>query len=96
MSSGLAAVSTQHPGLHWHAAADYYRIANVYISTLWSMQGNYSFSYPDPDPLSSLQPFIFYGQRPWRAGIEDGSLASEAVEKNAQLALMVLFYIFIF
>ncbi|VDM48527.1 unnamed protein product [Toxocara canis] len=88
VTNGLAAMSTQHPGIHLHAAADYYRTANELIETMRaSFISRSPVSYPNPDPLLPLSPLIFYGQRPWRVSVEGGELADPGIESNARIAL---------
>uniref|UniRef100_A0AAF5Q4C5 Foie-gras_1 domain-containing protein n=1 Tax=Wuchereria bancrofti TaxID=6293 RepID=A0AAF5Q4C5_WUCBA len=81
---GLVAVSTQHPGMYLQAAAYYYRQANEAITALNTSQLTGSV-YPSLDPL--VPTTVFYGQRPWRAATEDGSLSDPETEKNAVIAL---------
>uniref|UniRef100_A0A915Q1U9 Trafficking protein particle complex subunit 11 domain-containing protein n=1 Tax=Setaria digitata TaxID=48799 RepID=A0A915Q1U9_9BILA len=81
---GLVAVSAQHPGMYLQASAYYYRQANEAIAVLnTSLTG---LVYPNPDPLTSTTD-VFYGQRPWRATVENGNLADPETEKNACIAL---------
>uniref|UniRef100_A0A0R3RI78 Small ribosomal subunit protein uS14 n=1 Tax=Elaeophora elaphi TaxID=1147741 RepID=A0A0R3RI78_9BILA len=83
---GLVAVSTQHPGMYLQAAAYYYRQANEAIIALNVSSQLAGSIYPNPDPL--LPPAgVFYGQRPWRAAMENGSLSDPETEKNAIIAL---------
>lgn len=86
--SGLVAVSTQHPGMYLQAAAYYYRQANEAISALNISTQLAASVYPSPDPLVPTAD-IFYGQRPWRATTENGSLSDPETEKNALIALEV-------
>ncbi|VDK66665.1 unnamed protein product [Onchocerca ochengi] len=83
---GLVAVSTQHPGMYLQAAAYYYRQANEAIAAL-NVSSQLSGSvYSNPDPLIPTAD-IFYGQRPWRTAMENGSLSDPETEKNALIAL---------
>uniref|UniRef100_A0A0M3K6Q7 Trafficking protein particle complex subunit 11 (inferred by orthology to a human protein) n=1 Tax=Anisakis simplex TaxID=6269 RepID=A0A0M3K6Q7_ANISI len=95
--NGLAAMSTQHPGIHLHASADHLRLANELID---SMRSALSLSSsvadhlisPQPDPLQSQQSswstVVFYGQRPWRVSTESGGgLADSITENNARITL---------
>lgn len=86
--SGLVAVSTQHPGIYLQAAAYYYRQANEAITALNVSPQSAGLVYPSPDPLLPIAD-TFYGQRPWRAITENGSLSDPETEKNALIALEV-------
>lgn len=85
---GLVAVSTQHPGMYLQAAAYYYRQANEAIIALNVSSQLTGLIYPSPDPLIPTAN-TFYGQRPWRAATENGSLSDSETEKNALIALEV-------
>uniref|UniRef100_A0A915CEK8 Trafficking protein particle complex subunit 11 n=2 Tax=Parascaris TaxID=6254 RepID=A0A915CEK8_PARUN len=86
VTNGLAAMSTQHPGIHVHAAADHYRVANDLIEEMHASLSE-SVPYPNPDPFVPSSPPIFYGQRPWRIAVEGGNLADADTENNARIAL---------
>ncbi|VDK80156.1 unnamed protein product [Litomosoides sigmodontis] len=84
--NGLVAVSNQHPGVYLQAAAYYYRQANEAITSLNVSPQSAGLVYPTPDPLLPTAD-SFYGQRPWRAVTEGGSLSDPETEKNALNAL---------
>ncbi|KAK0416647.1 hypothetical protein QR680_012607 [Steinernema hermaphroditum] len=90
---GLVGISTQHPGLHFHAAANFYIEANQKIVNL-KLSLDPNSSYPQPDPLFvPVNPLkkttLYYGQRPWRVPLENGSLADPVSERNGRVALEI-------
>ncbi|GMR43330.1 hypothetical protein PMAYCL1PPCAC_13525, partial [Pristionchus mayeri] len=80
--AGLTAVPTLNPGTHLDAAAAHFSRANKEIAALKAamVAGG---AYPHPDPLDKTT--VFFGQRPWRVGLEGA--ASVGVEHDAVLAL---------
>ncbi|TKR77518.1 hypothetical protein L596_018475 [Steinernema carpocapsae] len=88
---GLVGISTQHPGLHYHAAANFYIEANKKISNL-RLNSDPSLTYPQPDPFVIIddplkKTMLYYGQRPWRVPFENGNLADPVTERNGRVAL---------
>uniref|UniRef100_A0A1I7YMA3 Foie-gras_1 domain-containing protein n=1 Tax=Steinernema glaseri TaxID=37863 RepID=A0A1I7YMA3_9BILA len=90
---GLVGISTQHPGLHFHEAANFYIDANQQITVMKANpQANTVYPHVDPliipaNPLKKVT--LYYGQRPWRVPFENGNLADADTERNARVALEI-------
>ncbi|PAV65248.1 hypothetical protein WR25_06652 [Diploscapter pachys] len=83
VKGGLTALATLNPGSSLAEAASFYSQANSEVAALKATSQLLTFPYPNPDPLALET--IFFGQRPWRVGLD--SLAAPHVESAAVTAI---------
>ncbi|PAV83110.1 hypothetical protein WR25_07759 [Diploscapter pachys] len=83
VKGGLTALATLNPGSSLAEAASFYSQANSEVAALKATSQLLTFPYPNPDPLALGT--IFFGQRPWRVGLD--SLAAPHVESAAVTAI---------
>lgn len=82
IKSGLSAIQTQHPGFYYQQAALHARARKETCRTLCQ-----NTTAPSGNLLANLNNLEYYGQRPWRPGIQSIEPPDQALEKEGIKAL---------
>jgi hypothetical protein len=89
-------VQTQHPGFYFHSAANHaiQRRENL-LRELQTRGPNfawstYSTAIDNPSPIENINHLEYYGQRPWRQGVQGMEILDQQREREGILCLQEL------